>query len=162
MWRRFDGRAGSESGGFSCYRDPPFPLRGQRGVCNKISRWYVTNPLPLCPSFFGSYSGIPGPTVTDWKTGGDGSDPPLDTLFESRAPTPVVSLPVPPGGGRSRPIYPCGKARIRAEAEGGKRRDRRGRWNQDRHQAGAGPEIGPAFDRESGRRIAECEGGITS
>ena len=78
----------------------------------------MTNPLPLCASVFGSCSGIPGPAVTHWKTGGDGSDPPLDTLFEAQAAAPAVPLPVPRGGGRSRPIYPCGKARIQAKAGG--------------------------------------------
>ena len=149
MWRRFDGRAGSESWGFLCNIGPLSLQRRQRGVCCRVLPMDVAKPPSISPSFFGSSPGIPGPAVTDWKTGGDGSDPPLDTLFESRAPTPGVSLPVPPGGGRSRPIYPCGKARIRAEAEGGKR-------------APAGPEIGTGFDRESGRRIARCEGGTTS
>ena len=162
MWRRFDSRAESESGGFLCHIDPYFLPPGQTGVCGRVPRWYVANPLPLVPHSSVLIPGYPARPLRTGRREGTGATPPLDTLFESRAPTPGVSLPVPPGGGRSRPIYPCGKARLRPESEGGKRRGRRGRWNQDRHQAGAGSEIGPAFDRESGRRIARCEGGITS
>ncbi len=67
----------------------------------------------------------------------------------------------PPPGDRSRPIYPCGKARIRAETGGGKRLGRRGQLepgperNRGRKQAPVGLEGGAGFDRENGWGIAE-------
>ena len=65
----------------------------------------------------------------------------------------------PPPGDRSRPIYPCGKARIRAETGGGKRLGRRGQLepgperNRGRKQAPVGLEGGAGFG--PGKRLGD-------
>ena len=130
-------------------------------------QWMLRNPLPLCPSVFGSYPEIPGPAVTQRKKRGGRERPPIAGACWSWVVAPAVP-PHPPPGDRSRPIYPCGKARIRTRKGGGKRRGRRGPLEPkpargaDRERAPAGPKIGAGCDLESSRRIAQWDGGISS
>ena len=136
----------------------PTPVSWNRvrgGGIPESGSWVFQNPLPLCPSVFGSYPGIPRPDRDETQQAGrTGATPPCRGL---------LVMGSGPGGAPAHPrlgvapvrFIPAGRLGFSPKRDAGRAGTGAGNWSQDRNKTGAENEP------RTGRRAARAVTGKT-